>query len=92
MQTPGQEETHRERDHEHVVEARPYQVGPNLGKDSATEIQRSNDIKEVGPHEDNVGCFDGNGGTGRESDSERCCDEGWGIVDPVTNLAVQKED
>jgi hypothetical protein len=71
MQTPWQEETHSQRNHENVVKARPDQIGSDFGEDSATQIQSGNDIEEVGPHEDNISCLNGHGCAGRQCDAER---------------------
>jgi hypothetical protein len=44
-------------------------------------------VEKIGSHEDQVGRFDRYGCAGRESDTERCRDEGRRVIDSVANLS-----
>ena len=61
VQAEREEEPHRERDAEHVVDARPDEVPPDDGEDRAREVQRGDDVEQVGPDQDDVRRLDGDG-------------------------------
>lgn len=62
MQPDGEEDAHGERDAEDVVDACPDEVPSDDGEDGAGEVEGCDDVEEVGAHEDDVGCFDSDGG------------------------------
>ena len=50
-------------------------------------MESSDDVEEIRSHEDDVGCFDGDIGSGAKSDSNICDSEGGRVVDTVSDLA-----
>lgn len=75
MHAERQEEAHGEGDAEYVVDACPDEVAAHGGEDGAGEVEGCDDVEEVGPHEDDVGRFDGDGGAGGEGNAHRCGDK-----------------
>lgn len=86
VQAEREEEAHREGDAEHVVDACPDEVPADDGEDGAREVEGGDDVKEVGAYEDDVGGFDGDGGTRGERDTDRGSYERRRVIDTVSNL------
>ena len=70
VEAEGEEETHGEGDAEDVVDTCPDEVATDDGEDGSGEVEGGDDVEEVGTHEDDVGCFDGYGGSGGEGDTD----------------------
>lgn len=58
----------------------------DLPNDRPSQTERGDHIEQIASHQDDVGCFDGDGSSGGESDSYGRCYEGWGVVDSVSDL------
>ena len=66
----------RERTDE-IVYGSPQKVHPDLAEDPAREVERGDDVEQVGPHEDNVGRFDRNVGSTAQCDAHVGYCECW---------------
>lgn len=47
MPSPGEENTHGERDHQHVIATCPEEIDFDLPKDSASQVQSGDNVEEV---------------------------------------------
>jgi hypothetical protein len=80
------EDDGRRRLTDEVVDGSPDKIESDLAEDTTREVESSDDVEKIGPHEDDVGCFYGDIGSGAEGDSNVCDCESWGVVDPISDL------
>jgi len=62
----------------------------DLPNDRPSQTERGDHIEEIASHQYDVGCFDSDGGSRRESDSYGSCYECWRVVDSVSDLKRNK--
>lgn len=86
VQSDREEETHREREANNVVAARPHKIQLYPAEDGPGEMEGGRDIEEgLRPHQNDIGGLHGDVGAGRHSNADVSGSKCGGVVDTVAD-------